>query len=49
VTDEITQPLTQAVADERLRIIAGLIRVTGDWELAEDCSSSTPGGPRGRI
>jgi RNA polymerase sigma-70 factor (ECF subfamily) len=39
VTDEITQPLAQAVADERLQIIAGLIRVTGDWELAEDCFS----------
>jgi RNA polymerase sigma-70 factor, ECF subfamily len=25
------------IAGERLRIVAGLIRVTGDWELAEDC------------
>jgi len=26
-----------AVGEQRLRIVAGLIRVTGDWELAEDC------------
>jgi RNA polymerase sigma-70 factor, ECF subfamily len=25
------------VAAERLRVVAGLIRTTGDWELAEDC------------
>ncbi len=25
------------MAGERLRIVAGLIRITGDWELAEDC------------
>ena len=25
------------MAGERLRIVAGLIRVTGDWDLAEDC------------
>ena len=29
--------ITQAVADERLRLLAGLIRVAGDWELAQDC------------
>ncbi len=29
--------LTAALAGERLRIVAGLIRTTGDWELAEDC------------
>jgi RNA polymerase sigma-70 factor (ECF subfamily) len=34
---QAAQPLVSAVADERLRIVAGLIRVTGDWDLAEDC------------
>ena len=29
--------LAAALAAERLRIVAGLIRVTGDWGLAEDC------------
>ncbi len=33
----MTQPLAAVIAGERLRIVAGLIRVTGDWELAEDC------------
>lgn len=31
------QPLAVAIARERLRIVAGVIRVTGDWDLAEDC------------
>lgn len=31
------QALTAALAAERLRIVAGLIRTTGDWDLAEDC------------
>jgi RNA polymerase sigma-70 factor (ECF subfamily) len=34
---DVARALGTAVADERLRIVAGLIRVTGDWELAEDC------------
>jgi RNA polymerase sigma-70 factor, ECF subfamily len=29
--------LADALREERLRIVAGLIRVTGDWALAEDC------------
>ena len=29
--------LTATLADERLRIVAALIRATGDWDLAEDC------------
>ncbi|HEU5485367.1 MAG TPA: sigma factor, partial [Microlunatus sp.] len=29
--------LAAALAAERLRIVAGLIRTTGDWDLAEDC------------
>ncbi|MBB5787124.1 DUF6596 domain-containing protein [Jiangella mangrovi] len=29
--------LAGAVAAERVRIVAALIRVTGDWDLAEDC------------
>ena len=34
--DPVRAALT-AVADERAAILATLIRVTGDWELAEDC------------
>ncbi|TQJ30316.1 RNA polymerase sigma factor [Microbacterium sp. SLBN-146] len=33
---EVSDVLASAVADERLRIVATLIRRTGDWELAED-------------
>ena len=29
--------MAAALGAERLRIVAGLIRVTGDWDLAEDC------------
>jgi len=29
--------LTATLRDERLRIVAALIRTTGDWDLAEDC------------
>jgi RNA polymerase sigma-70 factor, ECF subfamily len=35
--DDHAQILAAAIAEERLRILAGLIRTTGDWELAEDC------------
>ncbi len=31
------QPLAATIAGERLRIVATLIRITGDWDLAEDC------------
>jgi RNA polymerase sigma-70 factor (ECF subfamily) len=34
---EVSRVLASAVAAERLRIVATLIRHTGDWELAEDC------------
>ncbi|NUR09396.1 MAG: sigma-70 family RNA polymerase sigma factor [Nocardioidaceae bacterium] len=34
---EAAAVLAAALAAERLRVVAGLIRVTGDWELAEDC------------
>ena len=34
---DVTQALHEAVSTERLRIISTLIRVTGDWDLAEDC------------
>jgi RNA polymerase sigma-70 factor (ECF subfamily) len=34
---EVSRVLSSAVAAERLRIVATLIRRTGDWELAEDC------------
>src|SRR5450631_2044065 len=34
---EVAAALSDALATERLRIVAGLIRVTRDWDLAEDC------------
>ncbi|WP_116947798.1 RNA polymerase sigma factor [Jiangella endophytica] len=34
---DVRAALGDAVAAERLRIVAALIRVTGDWDLAEDC------------
>ena len=34
---DIAESLAVAIGTERLRIVAGLIRVTGDWDLAEDC------------
>jgi RNA polymerase sigma-70 factor (ECF subfamily) len=34
---EVSRALASALAAERLRIVATLIRHTGDWELAEDC------------
>ena len=38
-TDEVTQALADAMSEERLRIVASLIRTTGDWDLAEDVVS----------
>jgi RNA polymerase sigma-70 factor (ECF subfamily) len=35
--DAVRRSLAAVVAGERLRIVAGLIRTTGDWDLAEDC------------
>ena len=35
--DAVAAAVDEAVATERLRIVATLIRVTGEWELAEDC------------
>jgi RNA polymerase sigma-70 factor, ECF subfamily len=35
--DAVRRALAAVVAGERLRIVAGLIRTTGDWDLAEDC------------
>ena len=37
--DDVREALSEAMASERLRIVAGLIRVTGDWDLAEDVVS----------
>ncbi|MBA3523780.1 MAG: sigma-70 family RNA polymerase sigma factor [Geodermatophilaceae bacterium] len=34
---DVAPPLAEVIAEQRLRIVAGLIRVTGDWDLAEDC------------
>lgn len=36
-TTEASTTLAEVVAAERLRIVATLIRTTGDWDLAEDC------------
>lgn len=36
-TTEVGRTLASVAASERLRIVAGLIRFTGDWDLAEDC------------
>jgi RNA polymerase sigma-70 factor, ECF subfamily len=33
----VAAAVSSALAAERLRIVAGVIRVTRDWELAEDC------------
>ena len=35
--DAVRRSLADVLAGERLRIVAGLIRRTGDWDLAEDC------------
>jgi RNA polymerase sigma-70 factor (ECF subfamily) len=37
VTTEVSRVLASVAESERLRIVATLIRLTGDWELAEDC------------
>jgi RNA polymerase sigma-70 factor (ECF subfamily) len=37
VTSEVSRVLASVAESERLRIVATLIRLTGDWELAEDC------------
>jgi RNA polymerase sigma-70 factor, ECF subfamily len=31
------EAITSVVAAERTRMVASLIRLTGDWDLAEDC------------
>jgi RNA polymerase sigma-70 factor (ECF subfamily) len=36
VTIEVSRVLASVAESERLRIVATLIRITGDWELAED-------------
>ncbi|WP_332642921.1 RNA polymerase sigma factor [Aeromicrobium sp.] len=36
---EVACALADAMADQRLRIVASLIRTTGDWDLAEDAVS----------
>ena len=37
--DLVGRALEVAVAEQRLPTVAGLIRLTGDWELAADCFS----------
>jgi RNA polymerase sigma-70 factor (ECF subfamily) len=36
-SDEVSRLITSVMASERLRIVSTLIRVTGDWNLSEDC------------
>lgn len=43
-TDEVSRVLSETVAAERLRIVATLIRRTGDWELAEDAVQDAVAG-----
>jgi RNA polymerase sigma-70 factor (ECF subfamily) len=38
MTDEVNAAVTAAYADEWGRIVATLIRLTGDWTLAEECA-----------
>jgi RNA polymerase sigma-70 factor (ECF subfamily) len=37
VTTEVSRVLASVAEAERLKIVATLIQLTGDWELAEDC------------
>jgi len=37
--EDIGRALADALAEQRLRIVASLIRTTGDWDLAEDAVS----------
>lgn len=37
--DDVRRALTEAMAEQRLRIVASLIRTTADWDLAEDAVS----------
>jgi RNA polymerase sigma-70 factor (ECF subfamily) len=37
VTAEVSRVLASVAEAERLKVVATLIRLTGDWELAEDC------------
>ena len=37
--DVVCRALADAMAEQRLRIVASLIRTTGDWDLAEDAVS----------
>lgn len=36
MTDAVSVVLSEVLRTERLRIVASLIRTTGDWDLAED-------------
>ena len=39
VTDAVEAAVTEAFATEWGQVVATLIRVTGDWDLAEDCAA----------
>ncbi|WP_037917736.1 RNA polymerase sigma factor [Actinacidiphila yeochonensis] len=36
--DDVKEAVATAYAEERVRIVATLIRLTGDWDLAEECT-----------
>jgi RNA polymerase sigma-70 factor (ECF subfamily) len=38
VTEEVRAAVAQAFAEEWRRVVATLIRLTGDWDLAEECA-----------
>src|ERR1700757_2739778 len=38
MTDEVTAAVEAAFREEWGRVVATLIRVTGDWDLAEECA-----------
>jgi RNA polymerase sigma-70 factor (ECF subfamily) len=38
VTTDVQAAVAQAFRDEWGRVVATLIRVTGDWDLAEECA-----------
>jgi RNA polymerase sigma-70 factor, ECF subfamily len=41
VTADVEAAVARAFRDERGRIVATLIRLTGDWGLAEECAHET--------
>ena len=38
VTDDVEKAVAAAFSEEWSQVVATLIRVTGDWDLAEECA-----------